>query len=274
MRLAADLPGVLLEARRLASAAPGVHGRRRAGLGEDFWQFRDYRDEDGARRVDWRRSGRGERLYVREREMEAAQSAHFWLDQSAGFNWSSAPKQRPTKAHRALVLSVAAGMVLSRAGERVGVLGGRSFRGGGAGERLADALMTMPAAEPMLPPVRGCVALLSDFYAPLDVWRDRLKQASSQGALGVLVMVADPAEEDFPFSGRVRFRDTGAGGSEALFGRADEAKAAYQARLAEHRAGLRALAEPLGFPVLSHRTDRPAGLILTALCAALSERRR
>lgn len=276
--LAADLPGLVLQARKLASAVPGVHGRRRAGKGEDFWQFRDYRAEDGARQVDWRRSARGERLFVREREMEAAQAVRIWIDPSPGFAWSSAPDQWPDKAARAMLLAVALAVVLSRAQEPIGALGGVGFRGASAPERLAEALIASLGLgrsaidpEPAPPPPRGVVALFSDYYAPPALWRERLRRAADQGAHGVLIAVIDPAEEDFPFQGRVRFRETG-GDAEAVFGRAEEAKPAYRARLAAHRAALRATAEPLGFPLLVHRTDRPPAAALAAMIAALAER--
>jgi uncharacterized protein (DUF58 family) len=276
--LATDLPGLIVQARRLASAVPGVHGRRRAGQGEDFWQFRDYRAEDGARHVDWRRSARGERLFVREREMQAAQAVHLWVDPSPGFAWSSAPDRWPAKAARAMLLAVALGMVVSRGGERVGALGGPGFRGASAPERLAEALITAQGwgqaaidLEPAAPPSRGVVALFSDYYAPPELWRERLRRSSDRGAYGVLIAVIDPAEEDFPFRGRVRFRETG-GDAETVFGRAEEARVAYRARLADHRAALRAMAEPLGFPLLLHRTDRPPASALASLIGALAER--
>ena len=99
LALAGDLPGVLLDAKRLAASAPGLHGRRRSGQGEAFWQYRDHRAEDGARLVDWRRSARGDRYFVREREREAAQTAWFWMDSDAGFNWTSDPAQKQLMIH-------------------------------------------------------------------------------------------------------------------------------------------------------------------------------
>ena len=136
LALAGDLPGVLLDAKRLAASAPGAHGRRRAGQGEAFWQYRDHRPEDGARLVDWRRSARGDRYYVREREREAAQTAWFWLDPEPGFNWSS-DRARPTKLYRARTLALALAILLARGGERVGALGQPSRAGARAPERLA-----------------------------------------------------------------------------------------------------------------------------------------
>jgi uncharacterized protein (DUF58 family) len=269
--LAADIGGLLLEARRLASAFPGLHGRRRAGQGEDFWQFRDHRREDGARNVDWRRSARGDRLFVREREMAAAQAAHLWVDPAPGFAWSADPAHRPTKIRRAQVMALALAMALVRGGERVGPLGGASSRGPVAPERLAEAWLGPQAGEPPAPPPRAATVLFSDFYAPISVWSMRLHRAAATGAHAALVAVADPAEEDFPFQGRVRFED-GAHGQEVLFGRAESARDAYQARLADHRTQLRALAGEYGFPLILHRTDRNPGAAFAELCLRLSER--
>src|SRR5262245_26170447 len=201
--LAGDLPGVLLDAKRLAASAPGVHGRRRAGQGEAFWQYRDHRAEDGARLVDWRRSARGDRYFVREREREAAQTAWFWIDGDPGFAWSGDPKHRVTKRRRAVTLALALSILLTRGGERVGALGAPPRVGPRATDRLAHDLLNAPPEQP--PPSRSSVIFLSDFYAPIETWRVRLKQAGAVGASGALVMIADPQEEDFPFRGRVLF---------------------------------------------------------------------
>jgi uncharacterized protein (DUF58 family) len=269
--LAGFLPGVLLEARRLAAAAPGVHGRRRAGPGEAFWQFRDHRPEDGARLVDWRRSARGERLYVREREKEAAQSALFWIDPAPGFDWKS-DGPWPTKHRRALALTLAVAILFARGGERVGVLGQPTRAGARAIDRLALDLSRQRLPEPPPPPARSAVIYASDFYAPPAIWRDRMQAAATVGATGALLMIADPAEEDFPYRGRTQFEEPG-GTAKTLFGRAEAAQAEYAERLAAHRQAIRAAAQAAGFVPVLHRSDRPAGPALGMLIAALEERR-
>lgn len=268
LALAGDLPGVLLDAKRLAASAPGVHGRRRAGQGEDFWQYRDHRAEDGARMVDWRRSARGDRFYVREREREAAQTAWFWIDPDAGFNWSSSA-QRPTKLYRARTLALALAILLTRGGERVGAFGHAPRAGARAVDRLAhDFLTPVRDADP---PTNSCIVFISDFYAPVEVWRDRLHACASAGATGALVMIADPAEEDFPFQGRTLFRAPG-GRGEVLIGRAEVAQATYAERLETHRRAIRAVGAEFGFPALLHRTDQGASPALAMLIALISER--
>lgn len=266
--LAGDLPGVLLDAKRLAASAPGFHGRRRAGQGEAFWQYRDHRAEDGARLVDWRRSARGDRFFVREREREAAQTAWFWVDPEAGFNWTSDPA-RTTKLRRAHVIALALATLLARGGERVGALGVAPRTGPRAVERLAEDFGVAPSDAP--PPARSCIIYCSDFYAPLETWRSRLAAAAEAGASGALVMIADPAEEDFPFRGRTLFLEPG-GRRETLLGRAEAAREIYADRLETHRRAIRALGAELGFPALLHRTDHGASPALAMLIALVSER--
>lgn len=272
LALAGDLPGVLLDAHRLAASAPGMHGRRRAGQGEDFWQYRDHRPEDGARLVDWRRSARGERLYVRERERQAAQTAWFWIDPSPAFNWSS-DFARPTKLYRAHTLALALAILLVRGGERVGVLGQPARTGARAVDRLALDLCA--PLHDVAAPTRACIVFASDFYAPLETWTQRLEAAASAGASGALAIIADPAEEEFPFRGRALFQTPGFPNSgaapQALIGRAEAARGEYLERLRAHRRGISALGASLGFPALTHRTDHSAAPALAALIALVAE---
>src|SRR5881394_467599 len=105
--LAANLPRLILESRKIAATViHGLHGRRRAGTGENFWQFRRFMSGEPAARVDWRRSARDDHLYVREREWEAAHTVWIWADRSPSMVFSS-PIARESKLDRALVISFA-----------------------------------------------------------------------------------------------------------------------------------------------------------------------
>src|SRR3954452_12360033 len=121
--LARRLPSLVASAKELAaSVMHGVHGRRRAGTGENFWQFRPFTFGEAAQHIDWRRSARDDRLYVREREWEAAHNIWFWIDRSASMGFASALALSP-KAERALVLGLALADTLVEGGERTGLLG-------------------------------------------------------------------------------------------------------------------------------------------------------
>ena len=61
----------------------GWHGRRKRGIGENFWQFRPYVEGETMARIDWRRSARDDHVYVRDLEWEAAHTVWLWADPSA-----------------------------------------------------------------------------------------------------------------------------------------------------------------------------------------------
>ena len=89
-KLAVRVPRLILEARRVASTLiHGLHGRRRAGPGENFWQYRRFFNGEPANTVDWRRSARDDHLYVREREWEASHTIWLWADRSPSMDFNS-----------------------------------------------------------------------------------------------------------------------------------------------------------------------------------------
>jgi uncharacterized protein (DUF58 family) len=275
---AADrLPPLLVAADHVAAAiAMGVHGRRRAGPGETFWQFRPYRDGDPASKVDWRRSARGERLYVREREWEAAQTVWLWRDGSPSMDYRST-KNLTTKRERADVLLLALALLLVRAGERVGLLGGveppTTSRAGI--ERIAAMLAEHKSDYHGVPPAEGTakharLVAFGDFLEPVEETAERLRAHAGRGVKGHLVQVFDPAEETLPFAGRVRFEGPESEG-ETLIERADVLRAAYAEKLSAHRAALVQICRRLDYTFETHRTDQPASAALLPLFAAIGE---
>src|SRR4029077_20824890 len=114
--LAASLPRLILESRKIAATViHGLHGRKRARSGENFWQFRRFVSGEEARRIDWRRSARDDHLYVREREWEAAHTICLWSDSSPSMNFASR-LARESKLDRTLVIAFALAEVLVEAG--------------------------------------------------------------------------------------------------------------------------------------------------------------
>ena len=273
--LAASLPALLAEASRIAATvAQGVHGRRRSGIGETFWQYRHHRPEDGRAAIDWRQSARSDQLFVRQNEWEAANTINLWRDGSASMHFSS-HRATPTKMDRAAVCQIAIATLLTQGGERVSVLGESSIaRTGALGlERVSRRLAIGPgeAASVEAPhiPRFSRVVLASDFLDPIETWEARLARFAARECDGLLLRVVDPAEEDFPYSGRTRFE---APGSEQtlLFGRAEEARKAYRERWLEHGERLAELARRFGWALVTHRTDKPATNAVLALYRALA----
>ncbi len=282
---AATLPALLVAAERVASTvAQGVHGRRRVGQGETFWQFRQYQPGDAASRIDWRESAKSQRLYVRETEWEAAQSVWLWRDPSASMDYTSADyipgAQWPTKRERAELLLLALASLLVRGGERLTLLGSgvAPMTGRVAVNRLAELVERrsgagsgLPEVEPL--PRAGQLVLMGDFLAPLDAVNALVAEYAGAGLKGHLLQIVDPAEEDLPFAGRVRFEGVRER-EEVVISRVETVRDDYRQRFQQHRDGLAAIARGVGWTLGYHRTDRQPHLALLALHAALTADRR
>lgn len=276
--LADRLPDLLIDAKRIAATVShGIHGRRRAGPGETFWQFRQLQSTDDAQSIDWRRSASSDHLFVREREWEAAHTMWLWPDLSASMAFRShlAPV---SKQSRAIVLMLAAAELLVRGGERVGLLGlSQPTASRRASVKLAetlvqrhgDAILTA-SLPPSLRIARfSGTLLISDFLDPLDDIEKRLATLAGNGVSGHLVQVLDPAEETLPYDGRTEFVAP-EGGATWIADRAESLRDSYKSRLLAHRAGLAEIAKRLGWSFLVHHTDRPASEPLLALIMSMS----
>jgi uncharacterized protein (DUF58 family) len=272
--LADSMPRLILEARRVtATVIHGLHGRRRAGPGENFWQYRRFVSGEPASRVDWRRSARDDHLYVREQEWEAPHTVWIWPDRSPSMNFAS-PLVRDTKLYRTLVVTLALAEVLVDGGERVGIPGLLRPTGSrNVVERIAQAIVHDRGERPSLPPnfvpsPLAEVVVLSDLWSDIAALRQMLAQLSGSGAHGHVVQIVDPAEETFPYWGRIEFVDP-EGGGRITAGRAETWRADYTARVARHRMEIRGETDRLGFSFTVHRTDRPPSELLLALHARI-----
>lgn len=275
--LADRLPDLVLDAMRISSTvAHGLHGRRRAGTGETFWQFRQLGDLDAATLIDWRRSASSDTLFVREREWEAAHTIWLWPDLSPSMLFKS-HLSTTTKRDRAVVLTLAAAELLVRGGERVGLLGlTRATASRKAADRLAEAMILNTRSKELtesLPPEARLaqftgVILFSDFLDQPEAILARLRAIASSGVSGHLVQVLDPAEETLPYEGRTEFLGL-EGGERWIADRAESLRERYQAKLKAHRDELIAGCQRLGWSFLVHHTDRPASEPLLSLVMRL-----
>ncbi|MEM9869832.1 MAG: DUF58 domain-containing protein [Pseudomonadota bacterium] len=272
---AASLPPLLARAEHLAGAVLlGDHGRRRAGMGDDFWQYRPAQIGDSRRMIDHRRSAMGDVQFVREREWQIAQSVMLWVDQGAAMRFASAP-ELPTKADRARVLTLAIAILLIRGGERVGLTGTSlpPRRGNAQILRLAEMFSedatddyAPPEHRAMIPHARA--VFVSDFMGDIAAVKLALTKAADRGVRGVLYHVLDPAEEAFPFRGRTIFESVG-GTLEHETLKASELKDRYLSRLAARKDELQTLCSVAGWQYGIHHTNASAQSGLLWLWRAL-----
>jgi uncharacterized protein (DUF58 family) len=272
---ATSFPPLLARAEHLAGAVLlGDHGRRRAGLGDDFWQYRPAQQGDSRRMIDHRRSARGDTQYVREREWQIAQSVMLWVDQGASMRFAS-NDALPEKVDRARLLALAIAILLVRGGERVGLTGTSlpPRRGNLQVLRLAQMFSKDAAADYQPPEHRAMIPsaralFISDFMGDVGEVKLALTKAADRGVRGVILHLLDPSEEAFPFRGRTIFESMGGTISHETL-KANDLKARYLERLAERKEELRALCAITGWQYGLHHTDTSAQAALLWLYRAL-----
>jgi len=273
--LASKLPALLVEARRVAATvAQGTHGRRRAGPGDTFWQYRSFAEGDAASLIDWRRSAGSTHLFVREREWEAAHTVWIWIDLSQSMSFKDlAPVP---KNERAIVLALALASLLSDAGERVGIPGLMDPKAGhNTASRMIEVLArSLPSLKSLPAPNNRFsryseLVIFSDFLEPEHTLAAAFGAIARQGVRGHAVHILDPAEETLPYRGRIELVD-GENGTRYLAERVEDERPEYKQRFAAHKAAVASRAMALGWTPFIHHTDRPAVEALLPLYMHLS----
>jgi uncharacterized protein (DUF58 family) len=136
-------------------------------------------------------------------------------------------------------------------------------------DKIAQAILHDEATRLSLPPsfvpsALAEIVVLSDFWSPISEIKTMLAGLSASGAHGVLVQIVDPAEESFPYSGRIEFVEP-EGGGVVTAGRAEKWAGDYVARVARHRDEIRSETNKLDWMFSTHTTSRSAAELLLFL---------
>jgi uncharacterized protein (DUF58 family) len=273
---ASALPALIMKADRAAQTIfHGEHAQRRAGAGEKFWQFREYTPQDRPQDIDWRQSGKTDRVFIRQKERQLPQTALFWTCTAESMDFSSS-RECPAKSEAAQVLTLALAILMTHAGERVGMLGSaHTGRSAASLEHIGSLLLSKGEAEslPVHAPARGqkntALILAGDFLDQPEKTETTFRALAPQAGGGLVIHVMDPAEIELPWQGRAVFKDSSAAHRE-LVENIDSVRAAYKKRIEDHGNALRKICTGIGWHYAFHRTDRPYEETLLQVWTALS----
>jgi uncharacterized protein (DUF58 family) len=196
-------------------SAYGLHNRKRSGLGERFWQYRAYETGEDASKIDWRRSARGDQLYVKEKELESLRDYNIWIDCASSMKFLSTLGQED-KLTRAIIIGLAIADLILRSGDRVGLLGSSAPPSSHVAlKKIAHQLeehivSNFNSSIPLLarPSKRSKIIIISDFLNNSANLKDTLNYYSNFEISGLIIMINDPCEVAFPFSGETQFFNT------------------------------------------------------------------
>jgi uncharacterized protein (DUF58 family) len=274
---AALIPDCLVEARRVANIViAGWHGRRKRGTGDNFWQFRQFTQGESVSNIDWRKSARDDQLYVRDKEWETAHTVWLWADLSPSMQFQSEMSE-VSKESRSLVILFALAEILSRSGERIGIPGVMDpILARNGAERLAQVLahnqaLNLKSSMPDISNVKRLsdIIIVSDFLGDDEEIISQVAAVAQRGTRGHLVEVSDPAEEIFPYTGRVEFTDPETN-ARLVAGKASTIAEDYSKAYKNRRVALSDEIRRMGWSYTHHRTDRAASEALAAIHGFLS----
>lgn len=276
--LAGNMPALLLQAHHLAATIDvGQHGRRKAGPGEDFWQFKHYTQGDGRSEIDWRQSAKRGEVFIRQKELESSENAWFWInhEETMSFKSKSAPY---TKLEFANLITLSLLILLNKADENFAVLGKMPKCTHGTSQ--LDAATTALSEKTATPfendllnskiSSKSQLILTSDFLRSPEALKSQLRNVAANGSKGLLLHIADPAEITLPYSGRTTFHDMH-GNPVISFKQVQNIRGDYQKAFAQHQKTLKEIAAQTGLRYLFCSSDAAPADVIARTYQVLSE---
>lgn len=284
------ISGLQLTARQVVEGfCSGLHRSPHKGYSVEFKEHRQYVQGDEIRAIDWKVFAKTDRLYIREFEEETNLRSTLVVDCSGSMSYRGSRVGVLSKYQYAVRLAASLAYLMIGQQDGVGLamfdtkvtefLPPRS-RPSHLQAIFAALLRRPPGGETELSEVlgglaaqlrrRGLVILISDCFGDVPSLLHSLSHFRHARHEVLLIQVLDPDEVDFPFTGRLRFRDL-----ERIDGFEDvDAAALRQAYCAKFAEFSRELADGCGrakIDLLTLQTDKPFD---TALASYLATRRR
>lgn len=275
--------------RPLATRLNGDERSRQLGAGIEFAGVRDYQPGDDVRHLDWSVTARAGRPFVRVSQAERTLDVWLMVDISPSVDWGTGTC---LKRYRAIELAAAAGQLLGRHGNRLGLLlfaekplgivppaAGRVHlervvsrlrleprRVSHGATDLTAALATMQrlARRPAL------ILLASDFLVKGEDWTAPLRGLAQRHEV-VAAVLRDPRESCLPDVGVVTFEDPETGEQLTVDTGGRRLRERFAAAAVAQTRHLTDTLAACGVDRLTLSTDTP---LLTALAAFLEGRRR
>lgn len=267
----------------------GRHRSPHKGFSVEFKEHRPYVRGDELRSIDWKVFGKSDRLYVREFEEETNLRCTLLVDRSGSMRYGGDRAGSRSKYDYAQQLAASLAYLMLGQQDSVGLITfddePRDHVPPRSRPSHLQALLTALAIDgskretdlggvfhktaPKLGR-RGLVIIISDAMGDIESISKALAHFRSARHEVLFFQVLDPDEIDFPFSGRIQFRDLENTAYELTVD-ARALRQAYMDRMQEHATALRSACLSNRVDLIPITTDRP---FADALHEYLALRRR
>ena len=262
-KLASIAPDLAIKANKLANTVwEGIHNRNKAGIGENFWQFKKYEYGDPIHLIDWKKSAKSSNVFIQEQELSTVQNINIWRDSSKSMNYSS-NKNIDSKLYVANLIALTLSIIFLKKSEKVN-LNGLNNKNSNNEETISlmtdyitNSISSNDQTSPNIEEIsNGSTSILiGDFLYNIEITEKIIKNLSNRNINGFIIHVMDPAEEKFPFTGRINFKGV-EGEDPYLIGNAESIKQEYINKFKEHSNSIKTISESYGWNYFIHVTNQ------------------
>ncbi|MDC3091075.1 DUF58 domain-containing protein [Rickettsiales bacterium] len=230
---------------------------KKRGIGEEFWDFREYQLGDPLKSIDWKKSSKLNKILIKNNENESSKNIWFWINDSVSMNYKNSSKIED-KSSRSKILGLILIDIFLRSGEKVGIIGSDlSIKKGPKSFISIAKEFTSKSFKIRDSRIKrnDIVFIISDFLEKPDHIKTQLLNISDNTYSGILIQVLDSSELEFPFKGRKQFFDP-LSGLHKIFNKSESMRIKYKEKINKHQIRLNRLCSKFGWKIFRNKTSQ------------------
>ena len=268
--ISSKLPIIKIFSNKSKSHNFGDIKDKKRGIGEEFWDYREYQLGDPLGSIDWKKSSKINKILIKNNESESSKNIWFWRNESVSMNYRNSNKVEE-KLYRSKMLGLILIDIFLRSGDKVGIIGSdlslkkgpRSFL-----EVATEFLSRSLKFSDSRIKKNDVVFIISDFLENPNQIKRQLLSISENIYSGILIQVLDSSELEFPFKGRNQFFDP-LSGLHKIFNKSESMKIKYKEKIKSHQLKLDKICSKFGWKIFRNKTSQTYESLIMQIYSSL-----
>ena len=273
------LPKIMFESSILSrNIIEGLHASRISGKGEDFWQFKEYRQGDSLSSIDWRKSAALNKVLVKQKENETAKTIYFYFDKTKSMFFKS-KKNLQNKHYIAILLQLTLSRLFLKNRENV-----FHFKTDKSMIKCSNDLSSFNESflfeeNRINYPSKALMAnnsicfIISDFLYDIKIVKNFLINLKQNNISGFLIQILDPLEIDFNIKENLILNDLETN-AKLKVDESNKFKDFYNKKLKDLQNNLIDLSKHSNWSYILHDTSKNIKPILLEICKSITIKKK
>ena len=273
------LPKIMFESSILSrNIIEGLHASRISGKGEDFWQFKEYRQGDSLSSIDWRKSAALNKVLVKQKENETAKTIYFYFDKTKSMFFKS-KKNLQNKHYIAILLQLTLSRLFLKNRENV-----FHFKTDKSMIKCSNDLSSFNESflfeeNNINYPSKSLMAnnsicfIISDFLYDIKIVKNFLINLKQNNISGFLIQILDPLEIDFNIKENLILNDLETN-AKLKVDESNKFKDFYNKKLKDLQNNLIDLSKHSNWSYILHDTSKNIKPILLEICKSITIKKK